>query len=689
MIANNNLRVAETDFDSIKQNLKTFLRSQAEFQDYDFDGAGLSVLLDILAYNTHYMAYYLNMIANESFLDTAQLRSSVVSHAKAINYVPESRHGAMTRVNLLVTPTNTESSNSIVTLNRYTKLLGTDIDGINYPFVTLYSNTAAKSNGAFQFNNIQIKQGEVVTLQYLMEVNHVKRRFRIASPNVDIDTLSVVVQQSQTNTDASEYTLATDITVLDGTSKVYFVEEDTDGTYVVYFGDDVIGKKPPIGSVIIITYIDTVGSAANKIRNFSFSERIGGLFADNVIVTAANSSFGGSEREAIEDIRYRAPYSYVTQNRAVTMQDYETLLIKDFADIESVSVWGGEDNDPPVYGKVFMSLKTKNNSFLTNVEKEAIKDTLIRTRNVLTVIPEIVDPSYTYLLIRGKVLYNSKVTASTADNIKALVRAAIFDYHDDELTTFNSTFRKSKLQSYIEESESAITGSDVRFLMQKRVNLTPNQTKNYTIDFGTTISKGDLSYGIFSYPSITVLDKTLNSRKVFFEEAPSIDSGISGFRIVNGGINYSSPPTVTIAGDGSGATARAQVSGGKLVAIEIIDKGTNYTRATVTLSGEVGNGAEVEAILENRNGRIRSYYIKNTGEKVIVDANAGTIDYLNGTIVLTSLNVFGITSNDYYETNVLTFNVPIESEIVTPLKNRILEIDADDPLSVQIEVIPE
>ena len=689
MTANNALRVTETDFDSIKENLKAYLRNQSQFQDFDFEGSGMNILLDVLAYNTHYMAYYLNMVANESFLDTSQLRSSIVSHAKAINYTPESAHAATTLLNIVVTPTPSESTDSIVTLGKYTRLLGSDIDGVNYPFVTVYSNTASKINGSFTFNNINIKQGEVITLQYLMDAQNTKRRFRISSSTVDIDTLSVVVQESTTNTQTTEWVLADDVTLLTGDSRVYFIEENIDGTYTVSFGDDVIGKKPSVGNVIILTYIDTVGSAANKISNFTFSDRIGGLFADNVSITAVSATYGGSERETNEEIRSRAPHSYVTQNRAVTKHDYEALLVKDFSNIDSISVWGGEENDPPVYGKVFLSLKTKDDYFLTNVEKEAIKERLIATRNVLTVTPEIVDPSYLYLLLRGRVYYNTEITSNTVDMIKSFVRAAILDYETDSLDTFSSIFRKSKMQQYVESSDASITGSDIRVLVQKRVTLTLNQTKNYSVDFGTPIKKGEYNYAISTYPRVKVLDKNFIERLVLFEEVPSIASGIEGFKITNSGINYSEAPTVTIIGDGTGATAIARVSGGRLTSIEMTNKGTNYTRATAVLTGSSGAGASIEAILETRMGKLRSYYIKDNGEKTFVNENAGTIDYNSGLITLLSLGAVSVEANDYYKPNVLTINVPIDTEIISPLKNRILDIDQNDPLSIQIEVMPE
>lgn len=689
MTSNNALTITQTDFDTIKSNLKNFLRSQSRFQDFDFDGSGMSILIDTLAYNTHYMSYYLNMVANESFLDTAQLRSSVLSHAKTINYFPESKKSARTQVNIKVTPTNTESNTSTLILSRYTKLLGSDINGVNYPFVTLYSNTAAKLDGSFDLTGVNIAQGEVITLQYLMNAQNTKRRFKIPSMNCDTSTISVLVQESTSNTDIIEYLPSPAITDINGQSSVYFLEEEVDGTYTIVFGDGVLGKKPKDGNIIIVNYVDTVGELANKISSFTFSDRLGGLFADNVSVTATSATYGGSDKETIEDIRFRAPYSYVSQNRAVSKTDYETLIKKDYENIDSIAVWGGEDNDPPIYGKVFISMKTKNNYFLTNLEKEQIKDDLIRNRNVLTVTPEFVDPSYTYLLVRGDVYYDPKLTFATADQLLAFVRASILDYETDDLISFTGVFRKAKLQQYIEQSERSITGSDIRILLQKRVILTPYQSKDYTIDFGVPITKGTYNNSLTTYPQIKTLDKNKVEREVFFEEVLSVASGIAGFKIVNSGINYDTAPEVIIVGDGSGAVAKAQVAGGRITAIVMENRGTGYSRATASLNSELGSGAQLETILENRVGNLRSYYLKDTGEKVTVNDNAGTIDYVSGKITFTSLLPRDIPQNTYYPENTLTVIVPVNKEVILPLKNRIIDIDDGDPLAIQVNIAME
>lgn len=689
--ANTSLRITELDFFSIKENLKNYLRSQSEFQDFDFEGSAMSVLLDILAYNTHYMGFYINMVGNEAFLDTAQLRQSVTSIAKHINYIPRSRQGAGTKINIVVTPTSgsEDTASQSLTLDKYTRLIGADIDGVNYPFVTLYANTTSKINGSFSFANVVISQGEVVTRQFEMLPENTNRRFNIPSANVDLKTIAVTIQESRTNTFTTAYSSYESITDITSNTAAYFVEEDENSNYVVYFGDDVVCKKPKNGSIITITYLDTVGGAANSINNFTFTDRVGSKYSNNVRVIPVTSTFAGSEKETIEQIRFRAPYYYVTQNRAVTKLDYETLITKDYPFIESVAVWGGQDNDPPIYGKVFISLRPKTNFFLTNEEKEEIKNTLIENRNVLTVIPEIVDPDFTYLLIRGNVYFNPSLSSLSSEELKAFVRAAIFDYRDADLLSFGSTFRKSKLQSYIENADKSITASDIKIFLQKRIQLEPTLIKNYTINTNFPIKKGDFNNKISSFPQINVLDSSNVSRQVFFEEIPESFTGIESIAIVNPGINYTSVPIITISGDGSGATAEARFGGGRIQQIIVTNKGSNYTRATVSITGGGGSQATAVARLETKFGNLRTYYFRPNGEKVIVNPNAGIVNYETGEITLTSLRTSGAVANDFYDTNVLVLNLPIDTEVIQPLRNRILEIDENDPLAVQVEVVAE
>jgi len=688
--SNTALRITELDFDSIKTNLKNYLRSQSEFQDYDFEGSGMSVLLDILAYNTHYMSYYMNMVGNEMFMDTAQLRSSILSHAKNVNYVPGSKHGAKALINILVTPSNTEDNTATsLVLSKYSNFLGEDIDGVNYNFVTTNSSTVSKSNGKFSFANVEITQGQTISLQYIMDPTNTKRRFKIPSANVDTDTIEVRIQESSSNTDTLTYTKANSIIDLVSNSTVFFIEETDDLNYQVYFGDGIIGKSPKNGNIITVTYLDTVGPEANNISKFTSKDDIGGLYRDNVIVTSTTSSYGGIDKETIEQVRFRAPIAYSTQNRAVTAGDYETQLLKDFPNIEAVSVWGGEDNEPVVYGKVYIAVKTKQNFPLSNVSKEYIKDQLIRNRNVVTVTPEIVDPEYTYIRVVGKVNYNPKETSMTPNELRELVKSAIYDYNDKELSNFNSTFRKSKLQAYMEAADKSITGSDITIYIQKRVILTTSGAKKYQISYNMPIKKGNFYDRLYSFPEIYSYDNNGIERNILFEEVLDAVSGINSFEILNSGYGYDSAPSVVITGDGSGATAVAKISNGKVSSVQILTKGSDYTIATVQLVGGGGEGAVVNALLENDYGTIRSFYYRINGEKVVVTGNLGTIKYSTGLVTINSLMTTGAVENDFYASDVVTFFAPAGREIIQPMKNRILVIDDADSKSVQLDMVAE
>lgn len=688
--SNTALRVTELDFDSIKANLKEYLRSQTEFQDFDFEGSGMSVLLDILAYNTHYMGFYLNMVGNEMFLDTAQIRSSILSHAKAIGYIPHSRIGAQAVVNVVATPSDGESNTATtLTLDKYSRFMAQDLGGMNYVFVATEARTASKSNGAFNFANVVIKQGEVVTNQFIMEASNTKRKFILPSANVDTSSLVIAVQESVSNTDTITYSPYTDLTEITSNSTVYFIEENEDSNYVIYFGDGVIGKKPKVGNIITCTYLNINGEPANNISKFGIVDRIGGLYRDNVIISAVSASYGGSEKESIEQVRFRAPYAYQTQNRAVTTSDYESIILRDFPIIDSATVWGGEENDPVIYGKVFMSLKTKQNYALSNVEKVRISNELIQNRNIVTVMPEFVDPDYTYIMISGRVTYNPSLTTKSSGELLELVRAAIDDYNYTELNKFSATFRKSKLQSYIEACDPAITGSDIIIDVQKRIYVDTVNTKSYAIPFNMPLNKGSFKHRLTTFPEIYTLDNSGIVRNTFFEEILDVPSGINSIVITNQGYGYTSVPTVTITGDGNGALATATVSNGRIDSINIIKAGTDYTTATIIISGGGGVGATATARLENDYGTIRKFHYDTTGQKSLIKRDAGTIDYNTGRIVLNSVKTTGTVPNDFYGENILSISAPAGSEIIPPLRNRITLIDLSDPKALQLEMVAE
>lgn len=677
-------RISELDFNSIRQNLKDYLKSQTEFSDFDFDGSGLSVLLDILAYNTHYMGYYLNMVGNEMFLDTAQIRNSVLSHAKLTNYIPRSRSGSVATVNVVVTPPGGDTESALV-LPQFTKFVSEPIDGVNYIFSTTESLITSKLDGKFTFSNVSLKQGETANLYFTVAENN--RKFTIPSANVDTSTITVAVQQSSTNTYTTKYTQSQDLTEITANSTVYFLEESPNNEYTVYFGDNVLGKQPVNGNIVIIRYLDSLGSESNKANSFTNISAINGY--SNVQVSSVSPATSGAEKETINQIRFRAPIHYSAQNRAVTKKDYEILLKKDYPNITAISVWSGDENIPPVYGKVYISLKPVSNYEITTVEKERIIDDIISNRGMLTVFPEIVDPNYTYLLFKIRVNWDAQSTDLNEAQIKSLVRASVEDYVDENLSTFDSVYRNSVLHNYIDDSHQSVLSSDVTTFLQKRITLVPNSTQNYVIDFATSLHRGGLVEGLYTYPAVRVYDSSKIEREIFFEEVPDSFTGIDSVKIVNPGTNYTSAPIVTINGDGQGATGEAVIVNGRLDSINIITRGRNYTRATVSLTGGGGYGASAVARLGFRNGTIRSYYFKQNGEKVFIDREAGTIDYDSGRIRLNRLFVISVAENQLYEQDVLTVNIKPETDIVKQARNGIIDLDLADTTAIQIEIDPE
>lgn len=673
------LRVTELDFHSIKDNLKAYLQAQDEFQDYNFEGAGLNALLDILAYNTHYMAWYANQVGNEMFLDSAQLRPSVLSHAGLLGYVPASSQGATARMDITVTPTDTENQEQdTIVLERYTQLLGRDIDGVNYPFVTLNSNTSIIQDGAFHFSNIAIKQGEVITRQFLMDtVANERREFVLGSANCDINTIRVAVQESIANVDTKIYTRNTDIVDIDGESLVYFVYENEDLTYTIQFGDNTLGKTPKHGNVVLITYLDTVGQLANNISQFVFTEPVAGLYQDDIAFSNVVASYGGVEKETTEQARFRAPYYYTTQNRAVTFHDYETLILANYNNIEAVSVWGGEDNDPVVYGKVFLSLKTRGNYQLTNFEKEQLKDDLIRNFNITTIIPEFADPSFVYLNIVADVKYKAALTSFTADELESIIRVAITEFNESYLNSFSGTFKKSVLQNAINNADPSIDSSELQVSLSKLVEIDTTKPKTYEIPFDNKLARLQNNPSISTFPSIRVRDSEGVFRDAYIEEIPVYSTGIHSVQILDTGRNYiSTDTTITISGDGTGAEARPRINSGRIVGIDITNPGENYTYAIITITSDSGVGASASLTLEKDVGNLRTVYFAGvTGVKHVISNSVGTVNYKTGLVKLDSLRAFAVEENEYVREGFISIQANAGVENIYPLRNRILLIE--------------
>lgn len=683
--SNTVLRIAELDFDGIKNNLKQFLRSQSQFSDFDFEGSGMNILLDVLAYNTHYMSYYLNMIGNEMFLDSATLRNSVVSHAKHLNYFPSSSRGSTATVRVVAN--DTPSTQSTLTLPAYTQFFSESIDGVNYKFINLESYKTTKNviTNEFTFPEVVISQGEIVNYNVIVSADNTTRRFLIPSANIDTTTLTISVRQSSESTEKEVFVLSNDITTIDGNSRIYFLEEDPSGGYALYFGDGYIGKGLSNGNIVEMKYLDTNGQGSNRANGFTLITSVGSPPISNVVVIPVTASAGGAAKESIESIKFTAPKFYTTQNRAVTVNDYSTILQKDYPNIQAASIWGGEDNDPPIYGKVFISFIPKFGYVVTELEKTRIINEIIANRNMLTIIPEIVEPEYVYLRVLTNVYYDPSRTTLDENQLKDIVKQAINDYDQQELEVFNATLRASKLQNLIDTSNDAIDNSDLTITLQKRFKPTPNVSKNYTLDFNTPLKRETFKNKLYSYPGFTITDQRGVDREVFIEEVPLSYTGITSIDVENGGTGYVIEPDVVIRGDGTGATARAKIVNGRVVTIQVISQGSNYTTATVEISGGGGRNATAKPVLSTEIGTLRSYYVQGvTGEKVVVNDNIGTINYTTGRVRLIAFNPTSISLNPNYSIGTLTINVVPALSTIKIIRNSVLTLDQYDPIALQV-----
>lgn len=672
------LKVAELDFDAIKSNLKNFLKSQSEFSDYNFEGSGMSVLLDLLAYNTHYMGYYLNMVSNEMFIDTAIKRQSVVSHAKLLGYVPRSRVAAKAVIDLTITPVANDS-NSAITIPRFTRFVSETKDGVNYIFVNPAARIVSKNttSGLFNVDNLEIKEGEPnsITFTYNAAVNP-KQYFELPDVGIDTSTIQVAVQRSAENANVQSYFLAQDATNVDENANVYYLEENKNGKYQIYFGDDVIGKALTDGNIVIVSYIITSGLGANNLKTFKPVDTI--LNGASVAVTLQSESTSGAAEEDIEKIRYTAPKAYISQNRAVTKNDYIALINRDYPYFEAVNVWGGEENDPPVYGKVFFTAKPLGGYEISVTETEYIKNTVLKPFSVLTVTPEYVEADYNYLIINADVNYDPTRTNKTAGEINVGVVNAIKSFCNQNLDTFNSTFKVSQLARAVDDSDQSITSNDISVVIEKRFTADLTRTTSYKLDFGVELVQGTTTQRLVSSPSFGYLDASGIERNCFLEEVLQSFTGVETIDVVSSGNGYITTPSVFIDGDGTGASARALIVNGAVRKIEVINAGTGYTSASATISGGGGSGATARINLQGRTGKLRIYYFDSNSIKKTITDNAGTIDYLSGIV---QLDNFAPTSVDDPFGTLIIRAIP-KKKIFTSVRNRIVTLDTSDPSSV-------
>ena len=488
------LRVTELEFEQIKNNLKTFMKDQSEFSDYDFDGAGLNVLLDVLAYNTHYNGILSHMLANESFLDSAIKRSSVVSIAKAIGYTPVSTTGAVAYVNISVVPSTTYTSD-FLTINKNITLTATSASGsMTFCVDGSYSANRVDINGTgtFVFENVKLRQGSRVVNSFVADSESLRGPFTIPNTDVDTSTIIVRVQNSRTDLTLTTFLPYNNIIDIDSDSKVFYLDEEFDGLYNIRFGDNVIGKQLESGNLVVVEYLVSNGPRGNSLSRFSPSSVITGG-GETISVGTVVKAAGGRNKESIDSVRFNAPLFNATKGRVVTSSDYETLIKQSYGNIQSVSVWGGENNNPPIYGKVFISAQPVAEAIITEEQKTEIINNIILPRSPVSVIPEFVDPDITYIYIDAKVTFNPQKTFLTPFDIEQAASTAINTYFSTELNSLGKDFYFSKAHDYIKDSSSSILSVSIDNGLQKRVLPVLNLTTSYEIHFNAKLHPRDVT----------------------------------------------------------------------------------------------------------------------------------------------------------------------------------------------------
>ena len=488
------LNLSNLEFDGIKKNIKEFMSGQSEFIDFDFEGSGMSVMLDVMAYTTHYMGFHTNMAINESFLDTATLRNSVVSHAKSIGYVPKSIKCSEAIVKLTFDTTGTDPSYIIV--EEGTQFIS-NINGVPLPFTNLDTvNIFADEGGEFS-GEIKLSQGVLKGINWTFDGVSETQKFIIDDPSCDRDTTRLVIADWpwESNKVLSD---------LDKLSRAYFLQEGLDGVTEIYFGNGLFGRRPSDGQEIEVTYLSTKGGAGNYVstveeQTFALESTIAGAYtASTVVVDTVDISSLGSEQETTQSIKETAPRAYERQDRAVTAEDYKTILVEKYPNIEAIAVWGGEENDPPQYGAVFICIKPKHGLELSPLTKVKLTDEILSKYNMLAINPIITAPEYTYIDVDATVKYDPVITPLSAGEVQTKIISEIEDFFEAELTQFKVTLRYSRLVQTIDSTDPSISNNLTSIKMYKKFFIEASNTVgNYIFRFDNAITAGTSVSSVF------------------------------------------------------------------------------------------------------------------------------------------------------------------------------------------------
>ena len=512
MAANTYLQLTELDFDQIRGNLKTYLSGQDQFKDYNFEGSAISVLLDLLAYNTHYNAYYLNMVGNELFLDTAQQRDSIVSLAKTLGYVPTSARGSSASVQLSFSGVSNTIGQFVISKN---STFNTTIEDITYTFVTPEAYTVINSSNTF-IKTITIREGTPTTHRFAVDAEN-PIRYILPNANVDSSSIVVKVQNSTNDTTVVEYTRATNVKQIFNTSTVYFLEEAGDGKYEIVFGSGSLGKSLVGGNIVIVDYLVCSGESTNGANTFTVESVTTDTPYSSVDISLVSKASGGRPAETAESIKFNAPRSYQTQNRAVVAEDYQRIITAENADIQSVVAYGGEQAEPAVFGKVYIAVKPFGEQYVTQTRKQELRASVLE-RAILSVDPEFIDAKYTYIIPTVTTNYNRSKTVASDGQIQSAVRTAIANFSSTELERFGNKFRFSKFVRSLDNiSTVEILNNDVSLVLENRFIPNIQTAERVLVKFNNSLRAGTLSSTSFTFLGFSAFldDDSLGNVRIY------------------------------------------------------------------------------------------------------------------------------------------------------------------------------
>lgn len=549
-MANTSLNLTTLDFDEIKTSLKSFLKTKPQFNYVDFEGANINVLLDVLSYNTYLNAFYLNMVASEMFIDSAQLRESIVSHAKALNYVPRSFRSAMAQINIKVTPSsNTVTAVTVPARTEFLSRVGTN----TYVFSTLEDIVISSSNGVFVANNVAIYEGPLAEDTFIVDTSNTSQRFVLSNPNIDTRSLQVYVSEND-GQNVYSYPVRSSLFDVSANTAMCFIQAAENDQYEIVFGNGISGRPPSDGAVVLTRYQVSSGELPNGASEFSPTSSIDGH--GNVVITTSVSASDGAVHESSESIRFNAPRFYQTQERAVTANDYRVMLQTTFPEISAINVYGGEDADPPRYGTVVISLTVAGTSFVPDYIKERYTE-YIKRRASLSSDPVFIEPTYLGIDIDVDVRYNTGSTTQTVFDIETSIRNAIASYSANNLEDFAVTLRYSSLTSAIDAADSSIISNDLYAKPYLTFKPTLNVVQSHTLKFYNEFKRLPHSDRVHVYED----EHTIRSTPFVYEGA-----------------------LCTLEDDGLGVLRLVQVSGNQhLVTAENVGT-VDYTNGIVTIT---------------------------------------------------------------------------------------------------------